>query len=227
MKKTLSATLVLGALMLSSAGVTKIMTPTIHLSESLPALVLEKAIPVQFGDWQEEKNLASAVVNPQSLELINKIYTQTLSRTYANNKGERIMLSVAYGADQRDGLQMHQPEVCYPAQGFQVLTNDNGVLDTGFGTIRVTRLMTQLGERSEPVTYWSTLGDKVVQGGMDTKLVQLGYGFRGQIPDGLLFRVSSISRMAKDGYDVQSQFVRDFVAALPANTRQRLAGLSG
>ena len=34
-------------------------------------------------------------------------------------RGRQIMLSIAYGEDQRDGMKLHYPEVCYPAQGFQ------------------------------------------------------------------------------------------------------------
>jgi EpsI family protein len=37
---------------------------------------------------------------------------------YVNASGYRIMLSLAYGSDQRGALQAHKPEVRYPAQGF-------------------------------------------------------------------------------------------------------------
>ena len=61
--------------------------------------------------------------------IINKIYNQTLTRTYINPRGDRIMLSIAYGRDQSDALQMHKPELCYPAQGFRLLNNQRGTLD--------------------------------------------------------------------------------------------------
>jgi hypothetical protein len=35
-----------------------------------------------------------------------------------NAGGSRIMLSFAYGGDQHGSLLAHNPEVCYPAQGF-------------------------------------------------------------------------------------------------------------
>lgn len=207
-----------------SAVAAKVMTPTIYLSNSLPAFNLDKSIPSRFDDWQEEKNFGPEIVNPQSLQLVNKIYTQTLSRTYVNNKGERIMLSVAYGADQRDGFQLHHPEVCYPAQGFQVQLNETHILKTGFSSIPVKRLMTKLGSRSEPVTYWTTVGTKVVQGGKDTKIAQIGYGIKGHIPDGLLFRISSITSDATSGYASHEAFARQLIAVLPAESRTRLIG---
>ncbi len=129
------------------------------------------------------------MVNPVQKETMARIYSQTLTRVYRNTAGESIMLSIAYGADQSDDKQMHYPEICYPAQGFQVLSRQNDVVKTDFGNIRVKRLLTS-GGRTEPLTYWSTVGNKVVNGSSgETKIEQLSYGFRGDIPDGLLFRV--------------------------------------
>lgn len=209
MTRSFILSLVLGSLMALSAGAAKLMTPTIYLSKSLPELNLNTTIPVQVGEWFEEKNFASQVVNPQSLELINKIYTKTLSRTYINGKGERIMLSIAYGADQRDSLQVHYPEVCYPAQGFQVKSKRQNILEFPEGSIAVTRLETNLAnQRYEPVTYWTTVGEKVVLNGINKKLHEMRYGFNGQIPDGLLFRISSIDIDTAHAFSVQDSFVR-------------------
>ena len=47
----------------------------------------------------------------------------------------------------------------------------------------------------------------------------------GQIPDGLLFRVSSIDADAVHAFKAQQQFVADMMAAVPPEVRQRLSGL--
>ncbi|OGS98816.1 MAG: EpsI family protein [Gallionellales bacterium RBG_16_56_9] len=187
---------------------------------------LEAMIPKQFGDWQEETQRSGQIINPQLKEKLDRIYTQTLSRTYINAKGERIMLSIAYGADQSDAKQLHYPEVCYPAQGFQVVSTQQGVVKTDFGDIRAKRILTVLGNRSEPLTYWTTVGNRVVMGGKETKFEQLRYGFRGQIPDGLLFRVSSITRDADEGYELQNGFLKEMISAIPNDVRLRIAGIS-
>ena len=106
------------------------------------------------------------MVDPQQQELIDKIYTQTLSRTYVNPSGYRIMLAIAYGDDQRDAMQLHYPEVCYPAQGFSLKGKEKGTVATENGIIPVTRILTNLGQRNEPVTYWTTVGDQVFRGGI-------------------------------------------------------------
>jgi len=218
--------IVMAVLMLLAAGVAMAIHPTHRIADDGPAVILENMIPMQFGDWKDEPQQNGHIVNPQVKEKLDRIYTATLSRTYVNSTGDRIMLSIAYGADQSDAKQLHYPEVCYPAQGFQLMSNQVGELKTDFGNIPVRRLYTVLGMRAEPLTYWTTVGNKAVLGSKQTKLEQLRYGFRGKIPDGLLFRVSSITSDADAGYAVQQAFVRALITALPQQDRAKLAGLS-
>jgi EpsI family protein len=136
------------------------------------------------------------------------------------------MLSLAYGDDQRGGLQAHRPEVCYPAQGFKVGRIDDGGLATTFGTIEVRRMTTTLGQRDEPVTYWLTVGDQVIKNTFDKRMAEIRLGLTGQIPDGLLFRVSSIDRDSARAFTMQQQFAADMLGAVPLEVRRQLSGLS-
>jgi EpsI family protein len=217
--------IIIAVLMFISSGVALALRPTERIADEGPAVDLETIIPKQFGDWQEEPLRVSQIVNPQQKQVLDEIYTQILSRTYINNKGERIMLSIAYGADQSDAKQLHYPEVCYPAQGFQIISSKYDEVITSVGNVRVKRMMAILGDRTEPVTYWSTVGNKVVVGGKETKLEQLRYGFKGKIPDGLLFRVSSINNDTAEGYMLQDDFLNQIVTSMPINNRLRIAGI--
>lgn len=226
MKKNLVLALVVAVLMASAAATATVMTPTHRIVDTLPKLDLEASIPKQFGDWQLDDRGSGGVVNPQQTELLNKLYSQILSRTYVNAQGYRIMLSIAYGQDQRDGNQLHYPEVCYPAQGFQLSSKVTGVLNTPMGDIPVKRLETNLSQqRYEPITYWTTVGDKAVTGGAAKKIAEMRYGMRGEIPDGLLFRVSSIDRDSAAAFATQEQFIEALLPVLPAEVRSRVAGL--
>lgn len=218
--------MVMAVLMLLAAGVAMAIHPTHRIADDGPAVVLENMIPLQFGDWKDEPQQTGHIINPQVKEKLDRIYTATLSRTYVNSAGDRVMLSIAYGADQSDAKQLHYPEVCYPAQGFQLTSNQAGELRTDFGSIPVRRLSTVLGMRTEPLTYWTTVGNKAVLGGKQTKLEQLKYGFKGQIPDGLLFRVSSIGTDVESNYALQTRFVNALLPALSESTRAKLAGLT-
>jgi EpsI family protein len=211
-------------LMLIAASLAWALRPTVLIADLRPKVDLESLIPKQFGDWRELRQSNAQIINPQQAEMLTKLYSQTLSRTYVNSIGDTVMLSIAYGANQSDAVQLHYPEVCYPAQGFQVQTNIKGTLLTSEGPISVRRLTTTLGQRSEPVTYWTTIGDQVVTGGLGTKFAQMRYGFHGQIPDGLLFRVSSITRDAKAGHAIQQAFAAQLVSAVRPEDRIRLIG---
>jgi EpsI family protein len=135
-------------------------------------------------------------------------------------------LSIAYGEDQRDSNQLHYPEVCYPAQGFQVTSNRRGVLQTAQGDIPVKRLESQMAQqRFEPITYWTTVGEHAVTGGVRKKLAEMEYGLKGRIPDGLLFRVSSIDRDSDGAFKKQEKFIAELLASLDVASKRRIAGL--
>lgn len=228
MNRTLVTALVAGGLMVLSAVGAKQLTPTEHMSQTRSSETIEQMIPARFGEWVEEKAMVNAVVDPQIEEQLRAIYTQIVTRTYVNGKGDRIMLSVAYGTDQSDTSQVHYPEVCYPAQGFQVTSNEQGTLTLGNAALPVKRLQTNLQkQRFEPITYWTTIGDKVVTNRMDKKIVEIKYSFDGTIPDGLLFRVSSIDTDTQKAFRVQEDFVRAMAGALKPAARLRLMGLTG
>jgi EpsI family protein len=211
-------------LMLVTSGLTLALHPTHKISEQGPAIDLAVRIPRTFDKWREEQSRSVQIVDPQQKEMIDRIYTQTLSRTYVNADGYRIMLSMAYGDDQRDSMQMHYPEVCYPAQGFVLHDRQNGVLMTTNGPISVTRILTSLGQRNEPVTYWTTVGDQVFQGSIQKKLTEMQYGLDGKIPDGMLIRISSIDVNTSNAYERQGQFASQMLSALAPEYRQRLSG---
>jgi EpsI family protein len=188
------------------------------------AVSLVSIVPKQFGEWREVP-MAVQVVNPQTQELLDKLYSEILTRTYVNSSGYRIMLSLAYGSDQRGSLQAHKPEVCYPAQGFTVHRNEAAVLKTAHGEIPARRLYTTLGQRHEPVTYWFTVGDKASPTQLEKRLVEMRFALTGRIPDGMLFRVYSIDLDQSRAYELQAQFVTELLRAASPEGRKRLSGL--
>jgi EpsI family protein len=228
MKSVAKASVLATLMVLTSVGGVA-ARPKAKAAELGHSISLEGMVPRQFGNWSELPQVNSVVVNPQTQQLLDQIYSQILTRTYVDSvSGARIMLSMAYGDDQRGGgLQAHMPEVCYPAQGFKLVSNVPGTLHTRFGDIPVKRLSTNLGPRQEPVTYWFTVGDKAIKDGFDKRLVQLRLSLTGQIPDGLLFRVSSIDDNTARAFESQSRFVNDLMQTVSAKDRIRLSGLTG
>ena len=212
---------------LSAAGGI-VARPAAKASRTAPKYLLEDVVPKQFGDWRELPEQGAQLVNPQTKELLDSLYSQMLNRTYVNSKGYRIMLALAYGDDQRGGLQAHKPEVCYPAQGFKLLSNEGGAVSTPFGSIPAKRLNTSLtSQRIEPVTYWLNVGDTAITNKLEKRIVEMKLGLTGQVPDGLLFRISSIDSDTPRAFAMHDAFASDLLSAVSPVNRGRLSGLAG
>lgn len=211
-------------LMLAALAGAQAWRPTSRLADTRPKVELEIMFPKAFGDWRVDERMPVQLVSPDTQAILSKLYNQTLSRTYTNNKGDRIMLSVAYGGDQSDATRAHRPEVCYPAQGFQINSKQDGTVSLGSQHLRVRRLVSQMGNRIEPITYWITVGDRITLSGTEQKLAQLSYSTRGVVPDGMLVRVSSIESNAANAYRVQEGFVADMVSAIPMALQPQVVG---
>lgn len=223
--KVLNLSIVLAALMCSASVAGFVLKPSAKVTQAGPRFVLEQSIPRQFAGWRELPERATSVIDPGTKQLLDKLYSQMLSRTYVNSAGYTVMLSLAYGDDQRGGLAAHKPEVCYPAQGFTLLGLEEVQLVTPFGEIAAKRLSTSMGVRKEPVTYWFAVGDTSISNKVEQRLVEMKLSLTGQVPDGLLFRVSSIDADTARAYAMQDQFIADLLKAVNDKDRKRISGL--
>jgi EpsI family protein len=208
----------------ASAALAHALVPTIKVADSRPRTALAALLPPAFGEWREDRSVPVVLPAPDVQANLDKIYNQVLARTYVNREGYRVMLSVAYGGDQSDGMSVHRPEVCYPAQGFEVLRVWPDQLALADRSIAVTRAATRLGPRQEPLTYWIINGDQVISRGFDGRIAQLKYTLRGKIPDGMLVRLSSIDADEPRAFAAQDRFARALVQALDPAFRVRIAG---
>ena len=217
--------LLIGIAMMLAAWLAVAIKPTIILADQLDKFELEQVIPKQFMGWKTEE-MTNHLVNPEEQASINQIYSQTLSRSYINQNGQRVMLSIAYGKDQRDSVGVHLPEGCYGGQGFTIDATNKVNLQTKYGSIPASRLIASKPGRVEPITYWLTVGNKAVYGGWDMKKLKLDYAFKRMIPDGFLIRVSSIDDKVNDAYMLQVAFTNDLLSSLTPSQRLRLMGAS-
>lgn len=215
----------IGATLAAAAVAGMSLRPTRLLAEQQPRLDLEAMIPAQFGDWRTTGDFALVTASPEVLAKLDRIYSQVLARTYVDRGSRRVMLSIAYGGDQRnDRMQAHRPEYCYAAQGFEVRHVRDEKLATGAGDIPVRRLLAQRAARREPITYWITIGDRAARPGFERKLAQLRFGLTGIVPDGMLVRVSSLESDTTSDYSLQDRFARDLLGSLAPEARARMLG---
>jgi EpsI family protein len=201
------------------------LQPAASAAASGPKIDLAQMVPRQFDDWTELPQSNAQIINPQQAEFLSKIYSQTLSRTYINSRRHIIMLSIAYGVDQSRDTQLHKPETCYPAQGFELKSTRPSTLQTLFGDLETTQMVASLGARNEPITYWMRVGDHVIRGGLPQTMQRLKLGIlQGTVADGLLFRVSDISNDPVESYKTQGDFSRSLLKAASPDLRRLLIG---
>jgi EpsI family protein len=224
------ALLALGVLVLA-AYLASALTPKKMLADTLPPLQLERAIPEQIGDWRHEASIVPILPDPTVTAKLNALYTQTFNRTYINRDGtSAMMVNISYGKNQNsESTAAHRPEFCYAAQGFEVSSSKVVTVKMGGRSMDVVRLLADVQNRHEPITYWVTLGPEASAPGWRRKLKQLEYGLRGWIVDGMLVRVSSVTRDNSEAgdqaeYEKQLAFLSELLKTLQPQDRQRIFG---
>ncbi|PXW94955.1 EpsI family protein [Sphaerotilus hippei] len=215
----------LAAVMASAPVAAWRIRPDEPLTLSYPKMDLEQQIPEVFAGWRVDRSLTPLVPDPVLQQSVQATYDQNIARTYINDRGERVMVTVAYGADQgAEATQVHRPEICYGAQGFVVRHQADELLALPEHRIAVRRLFASLGRRMEPVSYWVTLGDTASLPGWRRKLEQIRIGLAGKYADGLLMRFSSFGTDTAAAYTLHDRFVRDLYASVAADVRPRYFG---
>ena len=188
------------------------------------AVPLESFIPLDVGPWKTDRAF-DAFVRPADLQAQTyQIYQQVLERTYVHADGARIMMSVAYGRLQNDELQMHRPDLCYEALGFQVSESQPAGLPLAARTLPATRLYAHKPGRPEPITYWMVLGDEVVASAQEFRRRQFLFGVQGRILDGMLVRLSSIDANRERAWRNHAQFAALLDRELTPTARMRVMG---
>lgn len=220
-----------GVLMAMAYGAAIALTPA---RNAVPegSVNLEKMIPQQFADWKEVKTGAIQMdLAPRNGEerSTDQPYDQTLMRTYLRKDGAVIMLAVAYGRTQRQEVKIHRPELCYVAQGFDVGRKELVEMNLGGqATVPAYRLVSRNDRRTEPVTYWIRIGDKITTSAWQSRWRILIEGLHGRIPDGILVRVSQVVPTTEGiagSYTTQEEFLRALNDSVDPSTRKLLTGI--
>lgn len=213
--------------MVLSAVLAIFLRPTLMVADQTTPVDLETMVPKQFGQWRVDESQTQLPVSADVQSKLDQLYAQLLTRTYISADGYRIMLSISYGTNQsNDSFQVHRPEFCYVSQGFDLKEMGDKGLSLSGNKIDVRRLLATHGQRIEPITYWITIGEKATLPGIQRKLAQISYGLSGKVPDGLLFRISSIDPATENAFRIQEQFIGDLLSSMSPEHRSKFIGKS-
>lgn len=213
----------IGGASLAAAGTAWARTPRKRMS-LLGKGQLEKLLPLQFGEWRYLPS--DALVVPQSDDsLAAKLYSQTIARYYVDAAGEGVMMLIAYGDTQSDQLQLHRPEVCYPAFGFNVVRTVPASIAIAPGlSIPARSLTAESPMRTEQISYWTRVGEYLPQDGTEQRMAKLRNAWDGVLPDGVLVRLSNVSNDPAAAFALNQRFAGAMVKAVAPALRPALIG---
>lgn len=214
----------IGMVCAAAAGAAYALKPRRRLV-LLQSAKMADVIPTRFGDWSAENS--DGLVQPKTEgELAATLYSEMVGRIYHDlSSGQQVMMLVAYGDTQSDLLQLHRPESCYPAVGFNVTFSKKGRLRLPGGSdLPVRRVVAAAANRQENIIYWTRMGNYLPASASEQRKVRLETAMEGFVPDGALIRFSMVGDDANVAFGVMDRFIPELLKAVAPAKRQALVG---
>lgn len=213
---------VVGGAMLAAGGAAVARIP----QPNSPSIGIEKfkaMVPDTVGSWHFQQT--SGLVLPPEDALSARLYDNLVTRTYTNPAGEVIMLLIAYKNYQDGVLQIHRPEICYPAGGYQLSPTTATAIPVGGGRSMPANAFSAVGnDRSEQVLYWTRIGEAFPVRWSEQRMAVLRANLARINPDGLLARVSMPNDDMATSRPLMVKFIEDLRTSSPPALRRILFG---
>lgn len=211
--------LLIGGILLGASGVAFARQPVIA-APRVDKKLFQSLVPTTFGPWRAVD--ASDVILPPPDALRDRLYDNLVTRTYVAPGQAPIMLLLAYNNVQDGMLQVHRPEVCYPVGGFAL--SETRHVTFGDSTTEIpANFFTAVGpDRVEQVAYFTRLGSAYPRSWAEQRLAVIRANLAGDIPDGMMMRVSMLEPNASAALPALEDFANRFIAASPPRLRRLL-----
>ncbi|MET0376974.1 MAG: exosortase-associated protein EpsI, V-type [Rhizorhabdus sp.] len=218
-------TMIAGGLLGAAAVIANSRRPDIPF-RMLERGKLDSLFPKKVGDWEYKTD--SGLVLPPEDELRDRLYSRVLTRYYAAPNQMPIMFLVAYSSEQDGMLQVHRPEICYPAAGYEVMEQRFIPLDVGGGlTIPGHYLNARSISRQEQLIYWTRIGNDFPTRWWAQHWAVAKENLKGRVPDGVLVRISTAAPDDKSAMTALTRFIPKMLEQLSPTARRVLFGEAG
>lgn len=186
-------------------------------------VVLNDMVDHEIFGWQPIQ--AEDVILAGDDELGSDQYDQLAIAHYRAADQHGVTVLLAHGMAQSPSTQLHRPEFCYPASGFEILSQQEMLLELAGRTIPAGVLAAQRAGRLETVMYWTRIGSTFPLGIWEQRFAIATGAILARGQDGLLARFST------DGIDLAAiarlrRFTADFITVQDAAQRRLLLGSS-
>jgi EpsI family protein len=216
--------LLIGGASVAGSAAAYLLTPRRHVS-LMPAANLSVVAPAAFGGWVS-RDVTDLVAPKIDGSLASRLYNTTLERIYSDGaSGAAVMVLLAYGDTQSNELQLHRPEVCYPAFGFDITANRQLMIALGANAALPARnLVAEAGGRHENIVYWTRLGEYLPTTENEQRVDRVKTALHGVISDGILARFSLVSDDPAAASTMLGGFVVQFIRSIDPGHRAGFIG---
>lgn len=186
---------------------------------------LDKLVPLTVGPWRFQTE--SGLVLPPPDQLAGQLYTQQVARSYQAVEGDTlppVMMMIAYGSSQNGMLQVHRPEICYPASGFSLTPSLPVTVIAGDRRIPANFFTASRDLRTERVLYWTRVGEALPRSWGQQRLAIMASNLHRRIPDGVLVRFSTVGGDETTAVAALNRFAATLLAIMPPRGRRALIG---
>ena len=207
----------LGLTFASVAGVAAARLPNKNL-DYLGKQKLESVIPDKIGRWNYVSS--SGLVVPPEDQMIRALYSQLVTRVYSDGSGPPIMLLVALSATQTGILQIHRPEICYTAGGYQLSAIEPHVVGLPWGGLPTLSMSATSDSRTEQLVYWTRIGDRLPKSWREQRMVVAMDNLRRIIPDAIMVRVSTFGNDKARALASMDEFIVSLMNSVSPQVRR-------
>ena len=212
----------LGLAFASVAGVAAARQPSKNV-DYLGKNKLDDILPEKLGKWTFMSS--SGLVVPPEDQLAQALYSQLLTRVYASESGTPIMLLVAQSGSQTGILQIHRPEFCYTAGGYELSPSSaHKVALPPNGTLPALSISASMRGLTEQIVYWTRIGEHLPQSWKQQRLAVAMDNLRGVIPDAVMVRVSAYGTDKPAALAEIDDFIRTMIGSVVPTVRRVLIG---
>ena len=192
----------------------------------IPNAKIDPLFPMEVGDWEYETS--NGLVMPPADQLRDHLYNAILTRYYASPTQLPVMLLVAYNGTQDGMLQVHRPEVCYPAAGYELVSEQMIPLDAGRGlTVPGHYISARSTSRHEQLIYWTRIGNDFPVRWWAQHWAVAKENLRGRVPDGVLVRISTSAPDDRTAILTLRRFIAKLFPELSPKGRRLVFGEAG
>ena len=212
----------LGLAFASIAGVAAARQPSNHV-DYLGKNKLDEILPEKLGKWTFMSS--SGLVVPPEDQLAQALYGQLLTRVYASPSGAPIMLLVAQSGSQTGILQIHRPEFCYTAGGYELTPSmPHRVALPPNAPLPALSISASMRGVTEQIVYWTRVGQHLPQSWTQQRLAVAMDNLRGVIPDAVMVRVSTYGNDKAAALAEIDDFIRTMIGSVAPSARRVFIG---